>query len=77
MPSTGTGEGRKPYDVLRIDEMTRMADGGGIERYYRHRIKTRSGQVRTVDIREHDFTPEKVKEILTEKAADVDKIMQG
>lgn len=77
MASTGTGEGRGAYEVLSIDELTRLSDRGGTERYYRHRIKTRAGVKVSVDISEHNFTPEKVKEILTAKAANVDKIMQG
>jgi len=63
------------YKVLSIDEMTRLADLGGIERYYRHRIKTKGGVLLTVDIDEKDFTAEKAAPILEEKAKAADKIL--
>ena len=31
------------YKVLKIDELTRVSDAGGIEHYYRHTIKTKGG----------------------------------
>ena len=64
----------KAYKVLKIDELSRVADEGGIEKYYRHKIKTRGGTVLTVDIDEKDFTPEKVAPILEAKATEADKI---
>ncbi len=64
-----------PYKVLKIDEMTRLSDTGGIERVYRHQIKTKGGVVLTVDVSEKDFTPQKVAPILAAKAADADSIM--
>ena len=69
------GEGQKPYKVLRIDEMTRLADAGGIEHYYRHRIKTRGKVILTVDIEEADFTAEKADPILSKRAQEADKIL--
>ena len=63
------------YKVLSIDEMTRLSDTGGIERYYRHRIKTKGGVVLTVDIDEKDFTAEKTAPILEVKAKEADKIL--
>lgn len=65
----------KLYTVLKIDQLTRMGDMDGIERYYRHRIKTKGGVILTVDIDEKDFTPEKSAPILTEKAENADKIL--
>lgn len=65
----------KPFKVLKIDEMTRLADAGGIERFYRHQIKTKGGAVLTVDVDEKDFTPEKADPILTKKAENADKIL--
>ena len=62
------------YKVLSIDEMTRLSDMGGIERYYRHRIKTKGGVILTIDIDEKDFTAEKAAPILEEKAKEADKI---
>lgn len=63
------------YKVLRIDEMSRIADSGGIEHYYRHTIKTRGGTVLTIDIEEKAFTAEKAAPILLKKATEADKIL--
>ncbi|GAJ18393.1 unnamed protein product [marine sediment metagenome] len=63
------------YKVLRIDELTRVSDVGGIEHYYRHQIKTKGGVVLTVDISEKDFTAEKAAPILLKKAIEADKIL--
>ncbi len=63
------------YKVLRIDELTRVSDVGGIEHYYRHQIKTKGGVVLTVDISEADFTAEKAAPILAKKAIAADKIL--
>ena len=64
-----------PYKVLKIDELSRISDTGGIERYYRHTIKTRGGTVLTVDISEKDFTPTKADPVLTQRATEADKIL--
>ncbi len=63
------------YEVLRIDEMTRMSDIKGIEHYYRHRIRTKGGVVLSIDIDEKDFTPEKAAPILLKAAQNADKIL--
>ena len=63
------------YKVLKIDEMTRVSDTHGIERYYRHQIKTKGGVVLTVDISEEDWTAEKAAPILEKKAIEADKIL--
>ncbi len=68
-------EGQKPYKVLKIDEMTRMTEMQGIERYYRHTIKTRGGVILTIDVAEKDFTEDKVKPILEKRATEADKIL--
>jgi len=65
----------KLYEVLKIDELTRLTDTQGIERYYRHRIRTKGGVVLTVDIDEKDFTEEKAGPIFTKKAENADKIL--
>uniref|UniRef100_A0A6M3M0T8 Uncharacterized protein n=1 Tax=viral metagenome TaxID=1070528 RepID=A0A6M3M0T8_9ZZZZ len=65
----------KEYRVLKIDEMTRISELGGVERYYRHQIKTKGGVVLTVDIDEKAFTAEKAAPILLKKATDADKIL--
>ncbi len=68
-------EGQKPYRVLKIDELTRLSEGGGIERYYRHQLKTRGGVILTVDIDEREFTAEKAGPILEKRAIEADKIL--
>lgn len=62
------------YKVLKIDELVRPGEVTGIEKYYRHTIKTKGGVVLTVDIDEKDFTPEKAGPILLKKAETTDKI---
>ena len=64
------------YKVLKIDELTRMSDERGIEHYYRHQIKTKGGMIKTVDISEADFTPEKAAPILLAEAQNADKILK-
>ena len=65
----------KAYKVLKIDEMTRLAETGGVEKYYRHQIKTRGKVILTVDVSEQDFTAEKAAPILEKHAAEADKIL--
>lgn len=65
----------KLFAVLKIDEMTRLSEVGGIEKVYRHQIKTKGGVVLTVDISEKDFTAEKAAPILEKKATEADKIL--
>lgn len=67
----------KPYNVLKIDELARIADGGGIEKYYRHTIKSAGGTVLSVDIDAGDFTPEKAGPILVKAATNADTIKKG
>ena len=63
------------YRVLKIDELTKLGETGGIERYYRHQIKTKKGVILTVDVSEADFTAEKAGPILAKKAKEADAIM--
>ena len=65
----------KEYQVLRIDELTRVGDMSRLEKYYRHTIKTAGGVTLSVDIDERDFTPVKAPPILAKHAADTDKIL--
>lgn len=65
----------KAYKVLKIDEMVRPGEVSGIEKYYRHTIKTKGGVVLTVDIDAGDFTPKKADPILTKKAQEADGIL--
>uniref|UniRef100_A0A6M3JXV5 Uncharacterized protein n=1 Tax=viral metagenome TaxID=1070528 RepID=A0A6M3JXV5_9ZZZZ len=63
------------YKVLRITEMTRISEMGGLERYYRHTIKTKGDTSLTVDIEEKQFTAEKAAPILLKKAIEADKVL--
>jgi len=65
----------KEYKVLKIDELTRPGEAGGLEHVYRHTIKTEGGTVLTVDISEKNFTKEKAAPILLDKAVAADKIL--
>jgi len=62
------------YKVLRITQMSRISDEGGIEHYYRHRIKTKGGIVLDVNVERKDFTPELTAPILQKEAQNADKI---
>jgi hypothetical protein len=75
MAEKSGGTGQKPYKVLKIDELTRLSEGGGVERYYRHQIKSRGGVILTVDIDERDFTAEKAGPIMEKRAVEADKIL--
>ena len=66
----------KPYTVLRITPATRLADAGGIEKYYRVQYRTLGGVVDTVDVDEKDYTEEKLPALLTELAAKHDKMLK-
>jgi len=63
------------YKVLKIDEMIRPGEIAGIEKFYRHTIRTKGKIVLTVDIDEKDFTPEKAAPILLKAATEADKIL--
>ena len=63
------------YKVLKIDELVRPGEVGGIERFYRHTIKTKGKVILTVDIDEKDFTDEKAAPILLKKAKEADAIL--
>jgi len=65
------------YRVLKIDEMTRLAEAGGVEKFYRHQIKTAGGVILSVDIGAADFTPVKAAPILTAAAENADAILKG
>lgn len=65
------------YKVLKIDELSRVGDLHGIEKYYRHQIKTKGGMVLSVDIDEVNFTPEKAAPILQKAAQNADAILKS
>lgn len=62
------------YKVLRIDELTRVSETRGIEKYYRIQIKTKGGTILTVDVDEKDFLVDQAAPILEAKATNADKI---
>lgn len=64
------------YKVLKITEMVRPGDIGGVEKFYRHQIKTKGGVILSIDISEADFTAEKAAPILAAKAIEADKILK-
>jgi len=64
------------YKVMNIDELTRLNETGGIERYYRHRIKTTGGLILTVDIAEENFTAALAAPILAARAKEADKVLK-
>lgn len=66
----------KEYKVISIDEMVKPGEVGGIDKFYRHRIKTEGGVVLTVEISEENFTEEKAAPILLKKAQEADKILK-
>ena len=65
------------YKVLTITEMVRPGEVGGVEKFYRHQIKTKGGIRLSVDISEDDFTPERAAPILLAAASNADKILKG
>lgn len=67
-----TGE----YSVLKVTPMTRVADEGGIEKYYRVKYKTRGGVVDTVDVAEADYSEKSLPPILLKVAEKHDKILK-
>ena len=66
----------KEYEVLKIDELSRVGELGGIEHYYRHTIKTKGGIRLSIDISQEDFTEEKAGPILLKAAQNADKILK-
>jgi len=63
------------YKVLKIDELVRPGEAGGIERYSRVQFKTKKGVIKTIDVDEVDLTPDKVAPILEKRAKELDAIM--
>lgn len=71
----GAEELQKKYKVLRIEEMIRPGEVSGIEKFYRHTIKTRGGIVLTVDIAERDFSKTRAAPILEKRAQEADEVL--
>jgi len=63
------------YQVLKITPMSRVADEGGIERFYRVQFKSKGGVVDFVTIEEKDYTPDKASSILSKAAKNADAIL--
>ena len=63
------------YKVLKIDELIRPSETRGVEKYYRHQIKTHGKVILSVDIDEADFTPEKSAPIFLKAAKNADTIL--
>ncbi|MBA7607942.1 hypothetical protein ES703_15112 [subsurface metagenome] len=64
------------YKVLKITEMIGPSDTEGVEKFYRHSIRTRGGVMLSVDISKDDFTAENAAPILKARAQEADKILQ-
>lgn len=65
----------KEYEILWIDQLTRAADRGGIERYARVKFRTQKGILWTIEIDDPDLTPEKAGPIVEKKAKELDAVM--
>ncbi len=64
------------YKVLKISELVRPGEVSGVEKFYRHTIKTKGGVILSVEIAEADFTPEKSGPILLAAAKNADAILK-
>jgi len=64
------------YKVLKIDELTRLGETEGVERYYRHKIKTKGGTILTVDISADNFEAAKAGPILLTAAQNADTVLK-
>ncbi len=65
------------YKVLKITEMVRPGEVSGVEKFYRHQIKTKGGVILSVDIDGADFTPEKAAPLLLGAAKNADAILKS
>ena len=67
----------KEYTVLKADELVRPGDLGRLDKYYRVSIKTAGGMTLSVDVSASDWTPDRVRPLLTAAAEQADKILRG
>lgn len=67
----------KDYQVLKIVELVKPSDQGGVERFYRHTIRTTGGTVLSVDVGEKDWTPDKSAKLLAAAAQNADAILKS
>ena len=64
------------YSVDRIRPVRRMLERGELKAYYRIEATTKGGVSFDVEVPEEDMTKEKVAQILSEKATELDAILQ-
>lgn len=64
------------FKVIKITELVRPGEVSGVEKYYRHIIKTKGGVILSVDISEADWTSEKSAPILLASAKNADAILK-
>ncbi len=64
------------YKVLKISEMVRPGEVSGVDKFYRHTIRTKGGVILSVEIAEADFTPEKSGPILSAAAKNAEAILK-
>ena len=64
------------FKVLKITELVRPGEVSGVEKYYRHIIKTKGGVILSVDVSEADWTAEKAQPILLAAAKNADSILK-
>ena len=63
------------YQVLKIDQLTRVNDRNILENYYRIQIKTRGGTVLSINVDESQFNKDKAAAILKDRANQADSIL--
>jgi len=66
----------KEYQVLAIDEVTRLDDLRGVKQVYRYSVKSAGGVRFSIEIDDPDPTAEQVAPLLADKAAKLDKILK-
>lgn len=65
----------KEYTVLKVTPMSRVADEGGIEKYYRIKYKTEGGIVDTFDVPEKEYTAKDLPPIILKLAQKHDAML--
>lgn len=62
------------HEILTIDQLSRVGELGGIERYGRVRFRTKKGTIWTIDIDDEDLTLEKARPIVDKRADELDAL---
>lgn len=65
----------KDYEVIKIDELTRVSDTQGLVRYLRIKARTKGGTVFTVDLDDPETTSEMAAPVLQKRAHELDNIL--